>query len=175
MGNESKDEIMTKFKCGEIDILVSTTVIEVGVDVPNATVMVIEHAERFGVSQLHQLRGRVGRGSKQSYCILMAKYPISEEAKQRLKCIAETNDGFKIAEVDLDLRGPGEFFGTKQHGLPELKIANLITDASLLDDARRAAFSVIEDDPELKKPEHSILRQTFQKKYKNRSLLIDVG
>lgn len=175
MGNERKDDIMNRFKAGEIDILVSTTVIEVGVDVPNATVMIIEHAERFGLSQLHQLRGRVGRGTRQSYCILLARYPISEEAKQRLTAIRQTSDGFKIAEVDLRLRGPGEFFGTRQHGLPELKIANIVTDVAILSRARTEAFRIVGKDPEFSDPEYSVIKQTYQKKYKDKVLLIDVG
>ncbi|UCE19971.1 MAG: ATP-dependent DNA helicase RecG [Gemmatimonadota bacterium] len=175
MGSEAKDRVMALFKAGGIDILVSTTVIEVGVDVPNATVMIIEHAERFGLSQLHQLRGRVGRGPRQSYCILLARYPISEEAKQRLRAIRGSTDGFKIAEADLKLRGPGEFFGTRQHGMPELKIANMITDASLLSAARREAFSTVEQDPELKASENTIIRRTFETKYKGKFELVDVG
>ena len=175
MGNETKDQIMTQFKTGQIDILVSTTVIEVGVDVPNATVMVIEHAERFGLSQLHQLRGRVGRGPRQSYCILLARYPISEEARERLSAVARTTDGFKISEADLKLRGPGEFFGTRQHGLPELNVANIITDAGILSLARREAFAIIKKDPELKSPEHAVIKSMYQTKYKKRMSLIDVG
>ena len=175
MGNETKDRVMTRFKAGEIDILVSTTVIEVGVDVPNATLMIIEHAERFGLSQLHQLRGRVGRGPRQSYCILLARYPISEEAKQRLMAIRGSTDGFRIAEADLKLRGPGEFFGTRQHGLPELKIANIITDASLLSAARREAFAIVERDPELKAAKNTLIRRTFERKYRERLGLVDVG
>ncbi len=175
MGHEAKDGVMTRFKAGEVDVLVSTTVIEVGVDVPNASAMLVEHAERFGLSQLHQLRGRVGRGPRQSYCILLARYPISEEARQRLTALAETGDGFRIAEVDLRLRGPGEFFGTRQHGLPELKIASLIRDMELLTQARREAFAVTKEDANLALSEHSVLKRTFQRKYQNRSELIDVG
>lgn len=144
-----RETIMAAFKQGEIQILVSTTVIEVGVDVPNATLMVIIHAERFGLSQLHQLRGRIGRSSHKSYCILVAYEPYGEEAKRRLNIMVKTNDGFKIAEEDLAIRGPGEFFGTRQSGMPDLKIANIVRDASLLNEARKEAFNIIDIDPEL--------------------------
>ncbi len=146
---DERESIMVKFKQGEIQILVCTTVIEVGVDIPNATLMVIIHAERFGLSQLHQLRGRIGRGSHKSYCILVAYEPYGEEAKRRLNIMVKTEDGFKIAEEDLAIRGPGEFFGTRQSGMPDLKIANILRDASLLNDARREAFNLVEKDPEL--------------------------
>jgi ATP-dependent DNA helicase RecG len=145
-----REQIMASFKLGEIDILVSTTVVEVGVDVPNATLMLIIHAERFGLSQLHQLRGRIGRGSQQSSCILVAYEPRGDEAKRRLNIMAKSNDGFRIAEEDLKIRGPGEFFGTRQSGLPDLKIANIVRDAILLNAARREAFNLIERDPGLK-------------------------
>jgi len=145
-----REQIMASFKLGEIDILVSTTVIEVGVDVPNATLMLIIHAERFGLSQLHQLRGRIGRGSQQSSCILVAYEPRGDEARRRLNIMAKSNDGFRIAEEDLKIRGPGEFFGTRQSGLPDLKIANIVRDAMLLNAARREAFNLIERDPDLK-------------------------
>ena len=145
-----REQIMASFKLGEIDILVSTTVIEVGVDVPNATLMLIIHAERFGLSQLHQLRGRIGRGSQQSSCILVAYEPRGDEARRRLNIMAKSNDGFRIAEEDLKIRGPGEFFGTRQSGLPDLKIANIVRDAILLNAARREAFNLIERDPDLK-------------------------
>jgi ATP-dependent DNA helicase RecG len=126
-----------------LQILVATTVIEVGVDVPNATVMVIEHAERFGLAQLHQLRGRIGRGGAKSYCILMTGGKVSEDAQRRLEAMARTNDGFQIAELDLELRGPGEFFGTRQAGIPSFRVANLIRDAKLLEAAKREAAAVI--------------------------------
>jgi ATP-dependent DNA helicase RecG len=140
---ELKDQVMRMFQKGELQILVATTVIEVGVDVPNATVMVIEHAERFGLAQLHQLRGRIGRGAAKSYCILMTGGKVSEEGQRRLDAMVKTNDGFKIAELDLELRGPGEFFGTRQAGLPSFRVANIIRDAQLLEAAKREAAAVI--------------------------------
>jgi ATP-dependent DNA helicase RecG len=138
-----KDQVMRLFQKGEIDILVSTTVIEVGVDVANATVMVIEHAERFGLAQLHQLRGRIGRGAAKSYCILMTGGKVSEEGECRLDAMVRTTDGFQIAELDLELRGPGEFFGTRQAGLPSFQVANLIRDRELLEAAKREAAAVV--------------------------------
>jgi ATP-dependent DNA helicase RecG len=138
-----KEQVMRLFQKGEIDILVSTTVIEVGVDVSNATVMVIEHAERFGLAQLHQLRGRIGRGAAKSYCILMTGGKVSEDGERRLDAMVRTNDGFKIAELDLELRGPGEFFGTRQAGLPSFQVANLIRDRQLLETARHEAAAVL--------------------------------
>ncbi len=138
-----KEQVMRMFQRGELQILVATTVIEVGVDVPNATVMVIEHAERFGLAQLHQLRGRIGRGGAKSYCVLMTGGKVSEEGQRRLDAMVQTNDGFKIAELDLELRGPGEFFGTRQAGIPNFRVANLIRDAKLLEAAKREAAAVI--------------------------------
>lgn len=170
-----REEIMNKFRSGEFDILVSTTVIEVGLDIPNATVMVIEHAERFGLSQLHQLRGRVGRGADQSYCFLIAQWPLSEEAKIRLQAMVTTTDGFKIAETDLQLRGPGEFFGTRQHGLPELKVADITKDMKVLLLAREKAFSLVQQDPGLVFPEHLIITATFDKKYRHRFGFMAIG
>ena len=140
---ELKDQVMRMFQRGELQILVATTVIEVGVDVPNATVMVIEHAERFGLAQLHQLRGRIGRGAAKSYCILMTGGKVSEEGQRRLDAMVKTNDGFKIAELDLELRGPGEFFGTRQAGMPSFRVANIIRDAQLLEAAKHEAAAVI--------------------------------
>src|SRR5690606_3562666 len=142
MRPSEKDEVMKSFISGETDILVSTTVIEVGVNVPNATLMVIENAERFGLSQLHQLRGRVGRGSHQSYCILFND-SRSEIASERMQVMTETHDGFVISEKDLELRGPGDFFGTRQHGIPDLKIANLYRDMDILKKAQEAAEIII--------------------------------
>jgi ATP-dependent DNA helicase RecG len=141
---ELKDQVMRMFQKGELQILVATTVIEVGVDVPNATVMVIEHAERFGLAQLHQLRGRIGRGAAKSYCILMTGGKVTEEGERRLDAMVRTNDGFQIAELDLELRGPGEFFGTRQAGMPSFRVANLIRDRQLLELAKREAAAVME-------------------------------
>jgi ATP-dependent DNA helicase RecG len=149
MKPKEKDAVMTAFAAHETDILVSTTVIEVGVDVPNAAVMVIENAERFGLSQLHQLRGRVGRGKHQSYCILISDNQ-SDETKARLKVMTKTADGFKIAEEDLRLRGPGDFFGQRQHGLPGLRVADIGCDTQLLKEAQEAAEALLASDPELK-------------------------
>jgi len=142
--SEEKEDVMLRFKQGDVQILVSTTVVEVGVDVPNATVMLIEHAERFGLSQLHQLRGRIGRGSQKSHCLLVASEKRNELAEQRLQTMIETNDGFKIAEIDLRLRGPGEFFGTRQWGIPAFRIGNLIRDQEILEWAKREASSFVE-------------------------------
>src|SRR5208337_4204361 len=138
-----KDQVMRMFQKGELQIVVATTVIEVGVDVPNATVMVIEHAERFGLAQLHQLRGRIGRGAAKSYCVLMTGGKVTEEGQRRLDAMVRTNDGFQIAELDLELRGPGEFFGTRQAGMPDFRVANIIRDAQLLEAAKREAAAVI--------------------------------
>ena len=148
---------MEEFKNGEIDILISTTVIEVGVNVPNASVMVIQNAERFGLAALHQLRGRVGRGEYQSYCIL--KYQGKSDNMQ------ETNDGFVISEKDLELRGSGEFFGTKQHGIPEFKVANLFEDMEILKKAQNLAIKIIEEDPELEMQKNQSLKQSILKKF----------
>jgi ATP-dependent DNA helicase RecG len=173
--SQEREKIMQALRNREYDILVATTVIEVGVDVPNATVMVIEHAERFGLSQLHQLRGRIGRGGDQSYCLLVASPPLSQEADKRLKTMTATNDGFKISEMDLKLRGPGEFFGTRQHGLPELKIADIVTDAKLLYQAREWAFRIVGEDAKLTKEENQCIRTTFIRKYKKRFSLVEIG
>lgn len=173
--SDLREKIMKDFRNKKFDILVCTTVIEVGLDVPNATVMIIEHAERFGLSQLHQLRGRIGRGASQSYCFLKAEPPLSDDAKKRLEALCRSNDGFKIAEWDLKLRGPGEFFGTRQHGLPELRIADITTDLQSLYQAREWAFRIIEDDPHLSKKENSGIRNNFLRKYKKRQKLMDVG
>jgi ATP-dependent DNA helicase RecG len=143
LDTDLKDQVMRMFQKGELQILVATTVIEVGVDVPNATVMIIEHAERFGLAQLHQLRGRIGRGGAKSYCILMTAGKVTEEAQRRLDAMVRTNDGFRIAELDLELRGPGEFFGTRQAGLPSFRVANIIRDAQLLETAKREAAFVL--------------------------------
>jgi ATP-dependent DNA helicase RecG len=142
---DAKDRVMGAFVRGEFDILVSTTVVEVGVDVPNATVMVIEHAERFGLSQLHQLRGRVGRGAHKSYCVLLYQYPITDQGRERLKALTDTTDGFEIAERDLQLRGPGDFFGTRQSGMPTLRVGDLLRDHALMEEARREAVAALDD------------------------------
>jgi ATP-dependent DNA helicase RecG len=151
MKTAERESVMNGFKKGDLDILVTTTVIEVGVDVPNATMMLIVHAERFGLSQLHQLRGRVGRGGEQSYCYLLAYEPFGKDAKRRLDIMVRSSDGFRIAEEDLEIRGPGDFLGTRQSGIPDLKIAHLIRDASLLEIARREAARIILNDPQLEK------------------------
>ncbi len=148
-----KEEAMERFRRGELDVLVCTTVIEVGVDVPNATVMVIEDANRFGLAQLHQLRGRVGRGGQQSYCVLIGE-ATTKEAERRLRIMVETNDGFRIAEEDLNIRGPGEVMGTKQSGMVEFRVADLLQDGKLLEEARQAAFGLLEEDPDLSEPEN---------------------
>ncbi len=163
MKPEDKDYEMERFKKGATQIMVATTVIEVGVDVPNATVMLIESAERFGLSQLHQLRGRVGRGGNQSYCILMTGYKCSEDAKKKMKAMTETNDGFKLSEVDMNLRGPGDISGTRQSGDLNFKIANLATDNKILQAARTAAQKITDEDPELQNPENSGIKRYFER------------
>jgi ATP-dependent DNA helicase RecG len=173
MKSDEKESVMTAFKSGGTRILVSTTVIEVGVDVPNATIMVIEHPERFGLAQLHQLRGRVGRGAHQSYCILMGPRMFAEEARERLQAFSRTNDGFRIAEDDLRLRGPGEFFGTRQSGLPDLRAANIIRDADLLEQAREEAFAIVQQDAAL--AGYPRLRDLLKRKWKGKLGLISVG
>ena len=153
---------MARFESGKASILVSTTVIEVGVDVPNATFMLIEHAERFGLSQLHQLRGRIGRGQHASTCIMMAEYKQSEESRTRLRAMEETEDGFKISEYDMELRGAGDFFGTRQSGLPAFRIADLLNDQHILVQAREAAFDLISADPDLDSNEHAKMKDYFE-------------
>ena len=193
LAGEERDAVMERFTRGEIDILVATTVIEVGIDVSNATVMVIENAERFGLSQLHQLRGRVGRGSDRSFCILVAKKWIAGRvgraaargtalaadqqllAERRLAAMVATADGFRIAETDLQLRGPGDFFGTRQSGIPEFKIADILSDAVLLDEARADALAIVESDPHLGKSEHRSLLSYLRSRYHDEMKLIDVG
>ena len=166
MKSKEKEEIMNAFSNGEIDALVSTTVIEVGVDVPNATLMIIENAERFGLSQLHQLRGRVGRGKEKSYCILVSDYK-NDDVKARLDIMCKTNDGFKISEEDLRLRGPGDFFGNRQHGLPEMHLADLGADTSLLKRAQEEANKILSEDPDLLLPEHKQLNQRISNMFNN--------
>ena len=152
---------MAAFAAGKIDVLVATTVIEVGVDVPNAALMVVENAERFGLSQLHQLRGRVGRGKHQSYCVLVSAHR-GEESRARLKILAKTTDGFRIAEEDLKLRGPGDFFGRRQHGLPQLKLADLAGDMRLLKEAQTAAEQLLRENPGLEGERFAPLRERVQ-------------
>lgn len=157
-----KERVMREFAENKIQVLVSTTVIEVGVDVPNAVCMVVENAERFGLSQLHQLRGRVGRGSEQSYCVLIAG-KANAETKRRLEVVAKTTDGFKVAEEDLKLRGPGDFFGFRQSGVPMLKMADMMSDIALLESAKNAAAELIESDPLLERPENASLALRINK------------
>jgi len=175
MKSDEKEAIMMEFKEGRIQILVATTVIEVGIDIPNASVMVVEHAERFGLSQLHQLRGRIGRGRYPSKCILLAQYRSSEEAKVRLRAMEKTTDGFKIAEEDLALRGPGEFFGIRQSGLPDFRVAHIIRDTPILIEARKEAFRLIQEDPELIHPSHAGLKDILIKRWKGRMELATIG
>ncbi|MDR7390156.1 MAG: ATP-dependent DNA helicase RecG [Armatimonadota bacterium] len=169
-----KDAVMEAFRRGEIQVLVATPVIEVGVDVPNATVMVVEDADRFGLAQLHQLRGRVGRSSHRSYCILISALP-TDEARRRIDALVDTNDGFRIAQVDLELRGPGEFFGTRQHGLPEFRVADPIGDVALLERAREAAERILKEDPQLERPEHRVLRERLLRRYAESGAYLAVG
>ena len=167
MKAKEKDEIMEQFKNGEIQILISTTVIEVGVNVPNASIMVVENAERFGLAQLHQLRGRVGRGEYQSYCILKFE-GNGKTTKERMKVMCQTNDGFIISEKDLELRGSGDFFGTMQHGIPDFKIANLFTDMDILKLAQEAATKIVSQDPKLEKEENRLLKLSVKDKFTDR-------
>lgn len=169
-----KDEIMEDFKTGKIKVLVSTTVIEVGIDIPNATIMIIEEAQRFGLSQLHQLRGRVGRGAEQSYCILIAK-GNEEETMKRLNILCETNNGFEIAEKDMEIRGPGEFFGIRQSGVLNFSCTDLARDKDLLQQARDIAFEIIQSDTYLRKPEHKIIRDSFMANYKDSLYLMKIA
>jgi len=170
MKADAKDRVMKAFAAGDLQMLVSTTVVEVGVDVPNASVMIVEHAERFGLSQLHQLRGRVGRDRHQSYCFLLYQYPLSDEARERLKAMTETTDGFEIAERDLKLRGPGDFFGTRQAGMPTFRLIDLVRDRPLLDRAQQEAADWFAS---IAPPPHEIARmlQNWEARFK----LIEVG
>ncbi len=149
MRPEEKEGVMRSFKERDLNILVATTVIEVGIDVPNATVMLVEHAERFGLSQLHQLRGRVGRGSARSRCILLAGPKRTEEARRRLQVMTETTDGFRIAEADLEIRGPGDFLGIRQAGIPDFRVGNILRDGRILEEARKEAFALVDAHPNL--------------------------
>src|SRR4051812_20261982 len=176
MAADEKESVMRRFQAKEIDVLVSTTVIEVGVDVPNATLMIIEHAERFGLSQMHQLRGRIGRGSAKSFCILMTGGKITDEAQQRLDTMVRTNDGFEIAEKDLDLRGPGEFFGTKQAGMPSLRVANLLRDRKVLEAAKIEAAALVERRSEgVSEEETQRAMKHLQQHWNRRYGLVEVG
>jgi ATP-dependent DNA helicase RecG len=170
MKQDAKDHVMQAFVTGQIHMLVSTTVVEVGVDVPNASVMVVEHAERFGLSQLHQLRGRVGRGAWESYCVLLYQAPWSDDARERLKTMASTNDGFLIAERDLELRGPGDVFGTRQSGLPKLRTGDLVRDRDIMESAHREARRVV-DEGALTEELDSFVQQRWQEQFG----LIEVG
>jgi ATP-dependent DNA helicase RecG len=165
MKAQDKDYEMQRFVKGETKIMVATTVIEVGVNVPNASVMIVENAERFGLSQMHQLRGRVGRGADQSYCILMTKYELSKDSRVRLETMVRTNNGFEIADVDLKLRGPGDLMGTQQSGVADLLIADLSKDAPILTMARDAAQLLLQEDPDLSQPQNTmVLRQVRNQK-----------
>jgi ATP-dependent DNA helicase RecG len=176
LDNDLKEQVMRLFQSGELNILVATTVIEVGVDVTNASVMVIEHAERFGLSQLHQLRGRIGRGAAKSFCVLMTGGKVSEEGERRLDAMVRTNDGFQIAELDLELRGPGEFFGTRQAGMPSFLIANLIRDRQILEAAKREAAAVMAGpSAEISQPEIDRAIREMRARWQNTYGLVEVG
>jgi ATP-dependent DNA helicase RecG len=167
MRSEEKKRAMDDFRHGKHDILVATTVIEVGVDIPNVTVMVVEHAERYGLAQLHQLRGRIGRGEHVSYCILMGE-PRTDASYERLSTLADTDDGFKISERDLDIRGPGEFLGTRQSGLPELRFGNIARDFGIMEEARKEAFDLVREDPCLKDPHNTGIRENILGRFKGK-------
>jgi ATP-dependent DNA helicase RecG len=175
MKGEEKEAVMRVFKKGELDLLVATTVIEVGIDVSNATVMLIEHAERFGLAQLHQLRGRVGRGAEKSYCLLLAAGRVSDVAYRRLKVMEGTSSGFILAEEDLRLRGPGDFIGKRQSGLPDFRIANPLDDISILQQARDEAFRMVGDDPSLASSDHPVTREVIKARWRGRLELATVG
>ncbi|MDQ1327148.1 MAG: ATP-dependent helicase RecG [Candidatus Poribacteria bacterium] len=174
MRADEKQEVMGRMKSNEINILVSTTVIEVGIDIPNASLMLIEHAERFGLAQLHQLRGRVGRSIHKSYCLLIAN-PKSEDAVQRMKAMVKTYDGFEIAEEDLAIRGPGEFFGIRQSGMPDMKVANIARDVKIIEIARKEAFEIAEKDPTLSKPDHQAMKKVLQEKWRENLEMVSIG
>jgi len=168
MSSEEKEETMLSFKEKKVDILACTTVIEVGIDIPNATIMMVEHAERFGLSQLHQLRGRIGRGEHPSQCLLLSEYKKSDDARRRLAIMEKTHDGFKIAEEDLDIRGPGEFFGTRQSGLPDFRVGHILRDSRILAEARQEAFALLEMDPGLENTDHRLIRAAVAERWKGR-------
>jgi ATP-dependent DNA helicase RecG len=175
MSPEEKETVMSDFNARMVDILVSTTVIEVGIDVPNATLMVVEHAERFGLSQLHQLRGRVGRGTVQSHCILMTPGKLSEDGEKRLQVMSATCDGFRIAEADLEIRGPGDFLGTRQAGMPDFRVANILRDGTLLEQARQAAFGLLEQDPDFSEAGHQRIMGELVRRWGKRLELATIG
>jgi ATP-dependent DNA helicase RecG len=175
MSADEKERIMTSFSDGALDVLISTTVVEVGLDIPRATIMVVEHAERFGLSQLHQLRGRIGRGARPGFCYLIAHSLASDDARSRLNVMERTNDGFFIAEEDLAIRGPGEFLGTRQSGLPTFLFGDLARDSDLLDLARQEATGLIEQDPNLSDPAHQALKQALNSRWGKRLQLAEVG
>jgi ATP-dependent DNA helicase RecG len=175
MKADEKDAVMRRFTAGEFDVLVSTTVIEVGIDVPNATVIAIEHAERFGLAQLHQLRGRVGRGEHPGYCFLAVRGWMAEETYRRLTVLERTTDGFRIAEADLEQRGPGDFLGTRQAGLPPFRVASLVRDTRLLAAARDDALAWLAHDPDLSRPESAVVRAVLAHRWAGRLELARVG
>lgn len=175
MKSEQKEAVMRAFKAGEIQVLVATTVVEVGIDVPNATVMLVEEAQRFGLAQLHQLRGRIGRGPNPSFCLLVAKGRLTEEAFRRLKVMEETRDGFRIAEEDLALRGPGDILGVRQWGIPKFRVAELPRDLRLLMEARREAFRLVDEDPDLQRPQHRALKEAVLQRWSDRLDLAHIG
>jgi ATP-dependent DNA helicase RecG len=170
-----KEQVMNDFNQMKTNILVATTVIEVGIDIPAASLMVIEHAERFGLSQLHQLRGRIGRGDAPSYCLLLVHKTASEDARKRLRIMEQTADGFRIAEEDLALRGPGEFLGTRQSGLPDFRVGNLARDGVILSEAKEDASFVIREDPRLEKPENSALKEELTRRWKGKLEMVKTG
>lgn len=172
---DEKEQVMAAFKQHQLDILVATTVIEVGIDVPNATLMVVEHAERFGLSQLHQLRGRVGRGSHRSSCILLTPGNLSEDGEKRLRVMEQTTDGFKIAEADLEIRGPGDFLGTRQSGMPDFRVASILRDGQILEQARAAAFDLLEKDPDLSGAEGCQIREELVRRWGSRLELASIA
>ena len=175
MGPDAKSAALEAFAAGELDVLVTTTVIEVGIDVANATVMVIEHADRFGLSQLHQLRGRVGRGRHESYCLLLSGEQPTDDALARLKVMTTTNDGFVVAQADLELRGPGEMLGTRQAGVTDLQLADLVRDADLVEHARQEAERLLAEDPQLAQPEHGTLRRLVWARWGEKLELAEAG
>jgi ATP-dependent DNA helicase RecG len=175
MDSAEKESVMQAFSAGHTHILVATTVVEVGIDVPNAALMIIEHAERFGLSQLHQLRGRVGRGAAESLCVLLAQFSRSDDARKRLRIMEQTNDGFKIAEEDFNIRGPGEFLGTRQSGLPDFRVAHIGRDIRILQEARSAAFDLVDQDPRLESPENQPFKNILAERWKGRLKLAGIG